>query len=447
MQLDMAKIPVMPQEFQIPAFTNFTTPIVGVSGGKRSGKSRIISCEKLLVATSIHPGGDFVLASPTNGMNRRNLWPLLKEIAARMGIKFEGSGKLGPNMPPFIQIRWGDKVSTIHLDISIENYGRINGLSLAGVYVDEIDKARASEAEGFLEEALIRLSKPYPGQIAQLNVTGAPELNGYFHEFMVEKNMGDRILYKWSMLENMAISAAYKDAQMRQIPPSKRAGWIHGDFMFNSDGMVYSDYDPALNHTNFTMEDLEPGRVFENADVFVAWDINNGGCAVNLMVRHGRHIFILAEWVKMESTKHIIDKVKKQWWAKRAILTCDPASTQVLPYIKEAAYYGVRNMVMTKAPEIDWRVTAVNKRFGTSSAFRGTELRHLLVNTKTCKTLNKCLMRQQYIRVGDENIPDKKMWLEEAGTDISGPIDAMGYPVYMLFPYNPKNPGSQVSLR
>jgi len=422
-----------PQLYQAEALLDFDTPIIGIAAGKRSGKSHICIVQKVLLASSIHAGYTFLVASPTYGMSRRNLFPLFHAECTRMGLKVEG---LTSKSPSEIKIHWGDKVSTIIFDVTVENYSRMNGLSLAGIFVDEIDKARFTDAEAFLEEALIRLSKPAPGHVAQLVVCGAPELNGYMAEFFIEKAGPDRKLYKWSMMQNGALSDEYKALQLANIPESKQGGWVHGEFMYSADGLVYDSYDPEENHTDMTLADVHAIE-----DIHVSWDINDGGCNAHMSVRRGQFTFVVDEWPKMASTEAVIEKAKKQPWAKQVVLTCDPACTQVFPYIQKS---GLRYKIMKAAPEIEWRVTSLNIGFGTKAEYQpGVMKRKLLVNTKKCKILNRCLMRQGYVK----GAPDKKTWIEDAGTDISGPLDGIGYFYYREFPYNPTNPSKRIEMR
>ena len=435
------RIKVTPMSYQAEALTDFTTRFLGVSGGKRSGKSRMMSVYHAIMLSSIHPGKPGLVASPIYGMTRRNLLPLFREAAENLGISIEG---LSVKSPDCLKIRWGDQVSTIWLDCTIENYGRLNGLSLAWACVDEVDKARFEDVEAFIEELIIRISNPYPGKTAQICMTGAPELNGYLAEFFIEKSAPNKKLHKWSMMQNEMLSDEYKQSILDTIPTNKQAGWVHGEFMYNADGLVYDEYDPVENHTDLTIADIHP---FETIDA--TWDINDGGCNVYFSVRRGNHDFTFLEWAKQQSTKHVLDKIGKQKWSPQVVLTCDPACTQVLPYIQRATDINgnlLRSKIMTAAPEIEWRVTAMNIRFGTKAPIngKGSELKRLhLVNTKVCKVLNRCLMRQGYIK-GE---PDKKTWIEDAGTDISGPVDGVGYRVYRDWPYNPREPNKKITMR
>lgn len=435
-----------PQEYQIPALFDLNTPFVGVSGGKRSGKSRMISVCKALMLAFVHPGKPGLVASPIYGMTRRNLLPIFREVVERWGIGHLVSG-LNAHSPDCIKIKVGKVESIIWLDCSIENWERLNGLSLAWACVDETDKAKPDDVRAFVEELIIRCSNPYPGKSSQINLTGAPELNGYLAEFFIENASKDRVLYKWSMLENMAISEEYKQRILSTIPESKQAGWVRGEFMYNTDGLVYDRFDPDVHHTNLTLDDFKPGD-----KVDVCWDINDGGTSAVFRIKRGRFTYYVNEWMAMKDTEAVLSALERERqhgkpWAQQIILSCDPASTQVHSYIHQACQRnrGWVAQIMTKAPEIEWTITSLNNlRFDMlAEELPGVKKPLCQVNTKKCRVLTKCLSRQGYVK----GAPDKKTWIEEAKTDISGPIDAMRYCEFKDFPYHPTNPTPKITLR
>lgn len=415
------KIRLLAQQYQEEALLDVRTPIIGVAAGKRSGKSWVMICMKAIYLSAIHAGKHIVVASPTYGMTRRNLLPIFRHLQEEMRLPIEG---LDVKSPTELKITWGGKTSTIHLDVTIESFGRMNGMSLAAVLADEIDKARHEDALAFLEEASIRLSAPARGEVAQLIVCGAPELNGAMAEYFLENPSKDKKLFTWSLMQNKCVSEEYKQRILATIPDSKKAGWVFGQFMFNSEGIVYGDFDPVENMVCIDWADVKP-----NEEIHVSFDINDGGTSVVLFVRRGNYIFVLDEWMKMAHTKAVLERVRKQPWAERAVITCDPACTQVFPYIVESR---LKHRIMNSAPEVNWRVTAVNGRFKTANGDR-----FLFIHPR-CKVLKKCLMRQTYIK-GE---PDKRTPMPEAGTDISGPLDALGYGVFREFPYNPRGHGA-----
>lgn len=427
MQIDFSLMPYQ-EDFVFDA----ASPIVGLAAGKGAGKSWA-AMNKAIYLSAIHRGCEGIIASPTFGMTRRNLVPMLKRLQEENGLDIKGMERT--NAPNQIRVNWGGVESVIHLDITIENFGRMNGTSPAWLIADEIDMARREDAELFIEEAIFRCRWPAPGQTSQVNLMGAPELNGVLGEYFGEKLTAEKQLYRWSMMQNYLLSDSYKERIKALIPLSKQAAWINGEFSYNVDGLVYDDFDPTENHTELTVQDVQ-----ETERVHVCWDINDGGTSVIIGVRRGAHFFVLDEWMAMKDTAAVIKKVKMQHWGDRAVLSCDPSCTQVFSYIHGS---GLQHRIMNSAPEIEWRVTAVNSRFGTKSSYDGKIQRHLLINTKKCKVLTKCLGRQGYVK-GE---PDKKTWIEEAKTDISGPLDALGYLIYREWPYNPRKQVQQVLLR
>ena len=126
----------------------------------------------------------------------------------------------------------------------------------------------------------------------------------------------------------------------------------------------------------------------------------------------------------MRDTKAILDRVKKQPWADRALLCTDPAVTQVFAYIHDSK---LKHRIMKVAPQVSHRITAVNTRFCNARGERS------LFISKACRHLRRCLMRQTY----KNGLPDKSTFIPEIKTDISGPIDAIGYWVYREFPFSP----------
>lgn len=417
---------VQAMEYQQEALFDFSTPIVGVSGGKRSGKSRMITCAKSIIASSIHRGHEFVVASPTYGMTRRNLLPIFREFAQEWQLDIKG---LEVKAPSELLINWGGVTSKLILDVTIENYERMNGLSLAGGFVDEIDKARHEDATNFLEELLFRCSNPAPGKPPCINITGAPELNGALGEFFVENHTPEKKLYKWSMLQNTMISDEYKARILSTIPANKRKAWVEGELMYSADGLAYECYDPVENDTTLTLSDVLP-----HEQILVSCDLNLGGTSTTLSIERGGNTYVLAEWMKMKDVKAVLDRIPLMPWKDQAVFTCDPAMTQVGSYIAQAK---IKHNIMRAAPEIEHRVTAVNLRFCDANG-----VRRLFINRRTCPVLVKCLSRQGFVN----GMPDKKTFIEQAGTDISGPIDALGYGVFLKHPLNPRGP-STINLR
>ena len=78
-------------------------------------------------------------------------------------------------------------------------------------------------------------------------------------------------------------------------------------------------------------------------------------------------------------------------------------------------------------PEVQDRVNSVNARFNNIY-----DERRLFVNKQTCPLLVKALLQQVYDSSG---VPQKKEKLSgTVATQVDGPLDALGYGVFTLWP-------------
>lgn len=397
-----------------------TTPFIGFMGGMRMGKS-VSAVHHAILLSALHRGKMGALLSPTFGMTQRNLVPIFRTLAEKYNLDIKG---LDTSRPSILQIRWGDDISTISLEVSAENHDRLNGMTLAWAGLDEADKCAQDTANLAVEQMTFRVSdptKPYPGQIF---ITSTPEGHGFMAEFFIEKANQKKKLYSAAMTDNYLLSPEYIENVLATIPAHKRPAYVQGlPITFNTD-VVYEDYDDELNNTTMTINDAKDTDI-----IHVSFDINDGGTSCVIAFDRDNKRYVVDEWMKMKSTEAVMTRVKQQPWAKQALITCDPASTQVFPYIVKE---GLRHKIMQSAPEIAWRVTSVNTRF-----CDGNGNRHLFINKQKCKILNKCLTNQTYVN----GIPDKKTKIPDAGTDISGPVDALGYLIYRDFPFRPRGSG------
>ena len=401
------------------------TPIIGFMGGMRMGKS-VASVHHAILLSAIHRGKHGALLSPTFGMNNRNIIPIFRDLNERYRL---GIGGLDVKAPSILELNWDGAISTIHLGVSAENHDRLNGMTLAWAGLDEADKCPPEIAALAVEQMGIRTSDPtapYPGQIF---ITSTPEGHSFMADYFIDNANPMKKLYTASMTDNYFLSQAYITRMLETIPSHKRAAYINGEPISFNVASVYPDFDNLLNDSPLTPADITHSDV-----VHVSFDLNLGGMSVVIAIdREGRR-HVIDEWMKLKDTMEVMTRVTAQPWARQAVITCDPACTQVFPYIQKS---GLRHRVMSSAPPIDWRITAVNARF-----CDGNGNRHLLINRRRCKVLVKCLINQAYVN----GQPDKKTLIPEAGTDVSGPVDALGYLIYRDFPYSPRG-AARVAMR
>ena len=182
----------------------------GFTGGFRTGKS-VAAVHKSIYLSALHRGKAGALLSPTYGMTKRNILPIFRKLRELYNLQIEG---LSSANPAAIYIKWGDKVSTIHLDISAENHERLNGVSLAWAGLDEADKCINPEvAETAWMQMGSRLSDTVPGEKGIRFATSTPEGFGFMYNTFAEMDPNltpdeatvkkrENHLYTASMLDN-----------------------------------------------------------------------------------------------------------------------------------------------------------------------------------------------------------------------------------------------------
>jgi len=431
------KLSTMP--YQDEAFYDWDTKVVMVAGGKGSGKTGTMSALKSLATAAVEPGTTQILASPTIGMTYSNVLPLMREMNETLKLKVEGLDLGAPNYLDVSCLQGG--TCRIWLNRPIERPHRTVGINASRIFMEEVDEAPWDKCEQFFNEAVAgRLRRPFPGNRGQINITGAPVMNGNLSrlwEICVERGL-QCAKWHWSMLDNYTLTDDYKADAVALIPSSHAAGWIRGQFYKNTDDLVYPDLDLTPNEdgksrtsnwTGLTLRDRAPDET-----VLACFDLNLGGMSCAFFLERQGCMYLVGEIVKEKDVLTLLTKISQIIPKDKVILTCDPASTQVQPFIRQG---GWRNQIMTSAPPVEWRVASMNLAI---RAADGT--RHLFMNPKAAPVSTRCLAMQTYLA----GAPDKKTWVEEAGTDISGPADAVGYAVYLRRPFKARG-APEVKLR
>ena len=162
---------------------------------------------------------------------------------------------------------------------------------------------------------------------------------------------------------------------------------------------------------------------FPNLPLHIGQDFNIGQCASVVSVIHNGNPIIVDELTDTYNTEQLIIRLREKYGKRHITIYPDPAGNQNktsasqsdLAMLKQAGF----ELSYSKAhPPIKDRVNSVNAMLCT-----GTGNRRLLINTRTCKELTKCLEQQAY----KNGMPDK-----DSGTDHM--LDALGYFIYRNYP-------------
>lgn len=396
----------------------------GFTGGFRTGKS-VAAVHKAIFLSALHAGKAGALLSPTYGMTKRNLLPIFRKLKEQYNLNIDGLSSANPS---FCTVRWGSKLSTIHLDISAENHDRLNGVTLAWCGLDEADKCNNPEvAETAWIQMGSRLSDPVSGEKGVRFATSTPEGFGFMYSTFAESTDPERKLTTVSMLENYMLPDSYVESQLRSLPKHLHRPYILGEFTNINKNVVYVEYDRDLSDTNLTLKDIEDNEVLH-----VGIDFNNNGMsAVGFIIRKGI-AHVIYESIGAMNTSALAKKMKVDLEGIKFVCYPDPACIQNksssdntdLVILRQ---YGFKIQLMNSHPEVQDRVNSVNARFNNIK-----DERRLLVNKKACPLTVKALLQQVYDSAG---VPQKRIKLAGTShTQVDGPLDALGYAVFTLWP-------------
>lgn len=398
-----------------------------MKGGMGSAKSTAF-VHHCIFMSAVHAGKPGAAMSPTFPMTQGNLVPIFRELIDKYELDASG---LESSEPKFIDMHWGSKTSRIWLNRTAENHGRLNGMNLAWAGLDEADKCRPQDVVLAVEQMAFRCRNPVNGYPAQVFLTGTPEGKAFLYDFC-ESGKVDAI-YHARTDQNYMLPKHYIPNLLKQIPKHKHKAYLEGEFVSLTDGGVYKSYDFKENNITMTLGDYNS----QTDQLWFSFDLNYGGMSCVFFIIRDKKIYFVKELMGLLDTDVLLTRVKKELdnWKiphQNAILTCDPACTQALPIIKK---HGFRTKIMQSHPPIEWSVTAMNGMF-----MDANNERKAFVNIKTCPIFSKCLSIQQYVN-GE---PDKKTKIPEAKTDVSGPVDAGRYGLFVNFPYRP---GAQSAIQ
>lgn len=431
----MKRIPFELMEYQEAFVFDTQHSEQGFTGGFRTGKS-VAAVHKSIYLSALHRGKAGALLSPTYGMTKRNILPIFRVLKEKYKLKIEGLSSANPSQ---LFIYWGDKFSTIHLDISAENHDRLNGVSLAWAGLDEADKCINPEvAETAWMQMGSRLSETAPGEKGIRFATSTPEGFGFMYSTFCEDNpdltpeelvkrRSEVHLYTASMLDNYTLPESYVEQQLRSLPKHLHKPYILGEFTNINKNVVYVEYDRDLSHTGLTLADMKPGEVLH-----VGMDFNNNGMSAVGFIIRGDVAHCIYENIGALNTKALAAKMAIDLKGINFVVYPDPACIQNKSSSDNTDLVILRQhqfkiQLMSTHPEVQDRVNSVNARF---CNIKGE--RRMLVNRLKCPLTVKALLLQTYDTSG---VPQKRVKLPgTTATQIDGPLDALGYAVFTLWP-------------
>lgn len=394
---------------QVEFVMDDTTPIQALVGGYRSGKSVAGVWKSLRCAVELFPGENGVILAPISGMNQTNIVPILRKILPLTGLDYDVD-RLNSERCYRLDIKVGNHVSGIYLDVSAENSSRMVGRSLAWGYFDEADLCRTADlAYDAFVQMKNRLSEAeYPLAFA----TSTPEGYGFMHKRFVEEADEDTKIWHVSMKDNFLLPKGYVQGQLKNIPASKQAAYVEGQFANIFTSTVYSDFDRELNDSKVTIADVGP---YDPIHIGMDFNIDHMAAIVHIIDQRGDP-HAINEIVEVKDTPSMVKEIKRlypdrQIWVYPDASGKNRNAAGVETSMETLKKAGFKIVVNAANPPVGDRINSMNAMF-----LNGAGQRRYRVNSRLCPAYVRGLERQAWVK-GE---PDKS-------NNIDHPLDAGGY--------------------
>lgn len=416
---------------QVEFVMNDVTPMQAFVGGYRAGKSQALCWKAIRCAVELYPGKAGIIISPIAGMNQTNLIPILRAIMPMTGLVYDHK-KLWQERCNRLDILVGDKVSSIWLDVSAENPGRMVGRTLAWGGFDEADMCKSQD---IAYEAFLQLGNRVSdgGENPLTFAVSTPEGYGFMHRRFVEEANEDTSIIHVDMRDNFLLPKGYIDSRMKNIPFDKQDAYVKGMFSNIFTATVYKGFNRELNATTVTLADAGP-----TAELHIGMDFNIEHCAAIVHVIQNGEPRAVHEFIDLYDTDAMCKAIKEKFKDHQGEIYIYPDASgknrsPAGPTTSHAIIrsYGFKIRVPNRNPGVskDQRDGEGNRINSMNGMFHNAlGQRRYLVNITECPTYTKCLERQGWKKTpGGAYEPDKS-------NNIDHPLDAAGYFIHHEYP-------------
>jgi hypothetical protein len=383
--------------------------ILAISAGYGAGKTRSLLCKAVSLAIA-NQGFTGCVMEPTGPMIR-DIW--ISEFDSYLEqYEIPYSFRASPLPNYTLHLPGGD---THILCRSYENVGRIVGVNLSHVIVDEVDTVQYSIAAKAFPKILGRLRS---GHVRQFAVASTPEgFRWLYNEFgsPEAQQRTDRKLIRMRTQDNPHLPADFIERLKANYDPTMLQAYLNGEFVNLNTGQVYDRFDREKH--------LCTPAKYEDEPWHVGLDFNVANMSAVIGVRDADKIFIVDEISGSHDTDSLAQEIKRRAGQRSKIYIYPDASggnrstNATRTDIEILQSYGFINQSGRSNPPVRDRVSTVQAALENGKG----EVR--LQVAKHCTKLIECLELQSWTEAGD---PDK-----DAGYDHM--VDALGYLVWKQF--------------
>lgn len=345
-----------------------------------------------------HPGVNQGYFSPTYPNIRDIFYPTIEEVAFAFGLNVEIKQTAHE-----VHFYNGREYRGTTICRSMDKPGNIIGFKIGHALVDEMDILPTNKAEEAWQKILARMRYKVDGVKNGIDVASTPEGFRFCHKKFVQlPQENPDLLNNYGLVQASTYENAkylpddYIPSLIESYPKELIEAYLMGQFVNLTSGTVFYAYNRVIHNSLDGIKDNEP--------LFIGQDFNVGKMASAIFVQRKDGYHAVAELKDVFDTPALVDIIKEKWADKghRIIMYPDAsggsrktvdASKSDIALLTQAGF-AVRSHAAN--PLIKDRILATNK------AFQGMKI---LVNSKACPTLTRCLEQQAY---DDNGEPDKK---------------------------------------
>jgi len=345
-----------------------------------------------------HPGVNQGYFSPTYPNIRDIFYPTIEEVAFSFGLNVEIKQTAHE-----VHFYNGREYRGTTICRSMDKPGNIIGFKIGHALIDEMDILPTNKAEEAWQKILARMRYKVDGVKNGIDVASTPEGFRFCHKKFVQlPQENPDLLNNYGLVQASTYENAkylpddYIPSLIESYPKELIEAYLMGQFVNLTSGTVFYAYNRVIHNSLEGIKDNEP--------LFIGQDFNVGKMASAIFVQRKDGYHAVAELKDVFDTPALVDIIKEKWADKghRIIMYPDAsggsrktvdASKSDIALLTQAGF-AVRSHAAN--PLIKDRILATNK------AFQGMKI---LVNSKACPTLTRCLEQQAY---DDNGEPDKK---------------------------------------
>ncbi len=404
---NITTIALLPKQLELMQDT--TTKLLGYIGGYGSGKSYSGAFKILQILVLNNGNADALALEPSYSLVQQVMRPAIELALALTGMTYVYKAALNTYL---ITIN-GNECRLILG--SAENYTKLIGLNLCGIWWDEADTSRQDLAQEIFDKLIGRIRV---GKHRQFLFTSTPEGIKFLYKLFVTKKdeNGSRYI-KVNSLDNFHLPQDFFDTLYQNYNPTQLRAFLEGEFVNLNTESVF-DFERQFNHAEITIDT-------DDTDIYFAADFNVGGC-VTLSALFINDIIYVFDEIITHDTFETRDLIRDRFPTQDLWMTADTSGGNNSTNSHQSNHdllLEIPKLSMIQGPRNPSIVDSINS---VNAALRNQKL---FIDTDKCPKLTLALQQHAYDKHGK---PEK--FSEHKGGSTDDFSDCIRYLTHTLLP-------------